>query len=109
MDKIKRATNKRKAADTLVENNYYTEAVAIYWHATRDILFSWLADRNIEYNSTAEAMLRFIQKTEDRSLAEKLIFAETFGTLAEWDENITVNEQQALEFKAVCQLISNAL
>ena len=106
--KLDRINQKIESAECLIKQEFYLDAVSLYWQASRDSVFFWLMKQGINFSSTNDALRHAILNVDDE-LREKIIQSEIIGTLAEWDEFFSISKEQVFDFKNTCILIINSL
>ncbi|WP_162561435.1 hypothetical protein [Methylobacterium terrae] len=97
------SANQLKAALAIENAGLLEQAAAMQWVALRTFIFSQLSLRNIRYTSTRKAL---VLATSDLGLGNfhsDLMFAHLIGTMAEWDENFSINKTQLNLLKCRCE------
>lgn len=90
-----------EAADLLINQGYYRQGINLSWIALRTSIFDFLKSKQISYNNTREALLKFIQFS-DNPINSNIWFLESIATLSEWDINFSINESESKDYYAQC-------
>lgn len=98
MNRVEKSKRIHKSAILLAANNYLNEAVVSYWHSVRELMFHVLFLKKISYQSTHEAIRKFIQEFQnDRDLVCDFLTLERIATLAEWDEFFQISSADMIK------------
>jgi len=90
-----------EAADLLINQGYYRQGINLSWIALRTSIFNFLKGKQISYNNTREALLKFIQLS-DNPINSDICFLESIATLGEWDINFSINESASKDYYDQC-------
>ena len=107
---IEERTEKRLSiSEMLLNYGYFNEAVIFSWMALRETLFLSLEKLKIPYQSTTEAIFRFIENQIYEAHIKNIIFLYHLGIMAEWDRNLKIDEKDAFDIyeksKQICEHI----
>lgn len=98
------------ALNLLIRNGYNREASILMWITTRELIFEKLFIHGVNYNSTREALKKFLTKNKSNSqLISNVLTLERVATLAEWDETFNVNDDQMSSLVEVHSHVSKML
>lgn len=92
MRRVEKSIKISQGAKLLLSSGYYTEASILYWISIRELIFHILFFTKIEYESTREALKKFITAfRNDEQLVCDILTLERLSTLVEWDEFLQVS------------------
>lgn len=112
INKYKKSEQTWESAEILLNFNYARQAVTLYWHSVRDLLFFFLESCNIEYESTADALLQVLKFNYPLSALRdknKINFLYSVGTISEAEENFIIELSEALEYRKIALKLSTDL
>ncbi len=84
--KLNKATAFKRSGDLLLKNGKVKEAIALYWVSIRDLIFYELEKDGISFQSTSEALTKYVT-IKNNGIETEILAAYIFGTQASWDEN----------------------
>lgn len=92
-----------EAATLLLSSQFLKEAITLYWRSVRGCLFGWLEKRQVPFDGTRAALVAAMSNPALKDIRADLAFAYTVGTMAEWDEEFTITEEQVIQYKHTCE------
>lgn len=91
------------ASKQLIHDGFYRQSINLSWIALRLTIFKWLKYRDIPYDSSRDAFLKFIQYFPQDDISSNIWFLDTVSTLSEWDENFNIDFSDAKYFYDMCR------
>lgn len=86
-----------KTSKLLFEHGYYNQSITQLWIALRLSIFQWLTNQNIPYESSREALLKFIQHFPYEDIGDNIWCLETISIMCEWDLNYNIDKNSTHE------------
>jgi hypothetical protein len=103
MERVKnRVENAISSGEILISKGLYKEAIVAFWTGIRTIVFYELKNKEIQFQSTEEAIKEFVKLHSDSEISESVIFLEKTALLCEWDIFFCVKYSQVQEYQNIC-------
>lgn len=98
-----------RSGDILVDRGMTTSAAVLYWCAARSHLFRWLAERDLGYSSTRQALLTAINHPKLATVSSELLYVYLVSTLADYDRSMVLTDSELMEFRVKCEIVIGVL
>lgn len=96
-----------EALNLLIKNGYNREAAILMWITTRELIFEKLFTHRVNYNSTREALKKFLAENKNNSqLISNVLTLERVAILAEWDETFDISNNEILSLVEIHSHVS---
>ncbi|MBR9776724.1 MAG: hypothetical protein GYB55_17560 [Cytophagales bacterium] len=99
----------QRAITLLDEQELYSPATQIMWVSIRSLIFYYLEEKRIDFNSTQEAILLFISNQDSIDVKCSIYNVYTSSILIEWDINTSMTKNEYEMFKQNCLTIKETI